>query len=82
MKWLNRFAVAANTLLMIFVAISAAIMLVSGLYVLNDIFYTNRTVFISYDLLQYRPKLQEEGKNEQYTFSELKEINSDKAHHR
>ncbi len=77
MKWLNRFAKAANSLLMIFVALAAAIMLVSGLYVLNDIFYTNRTAFISYDLLQYRPQLQEEGKNEQYTFSDIKEINPD-----
>ena len=75
MELLNKFARAANTILMIFVAFAAVIMLVSGLYVLNDIFYTNRTAFISYDLLQYRPKVQEEEK--EYTFAELKEINPD-----
>ncbi len=77
MDWLNKFAKAANTILMIIVAFAAAIMLVSGLYVLNDIFYTNRTAFISYDLLKYRPVIQEEADGENYSFAELKEINPD-----
>lgn len=77
MKLLNQFAKAANTVLMIFVALAAAVMLVSGIYVLNDIFYTNRTAFISYDLLQYRPKVQEKDETENSSFADLKKINPD-----
>lgn len=75
MKILNSIAKAANTILMIFVTLAAAVMLVSGLYVLNDILYTNRTAFTSYDLLQYRPKLQNKEEDAAYTYKELKEIN-------
>ena len=77
MKWLNRFAAAANALLMVFAALAAAVMLVSGLYVLNDIYYTNRTAFVSYDLLQYRPKPQSDDSSEEYAFSDLQGINPD-----
>lgn len=77
MKWLYQFAKAANAVLMVFVALVAAVMLVSGLYVLNDIFYTNRSAFVSYDLLQYRPKAQEEDKSGNNGFEELQKINPD-----
>ena len=59
MKWLDKFAKAANDVLMVLITLVAGVMLMSGLYVLNDILYTNRAAFISYDLLQYRPKAQE-----------------------
>ena len=42
MRRLNQFAKGANTVLMIFVALVAAVRLVSGLYVLNDIFGNRR----------------------------------------
>lgn len=60
---------------MIFVTLAAAVMLTSGLYVLNDILYTNRTAFTSYDLLKYRPNLQNNDEDASYTYEELKEIN-------
>jgi SrtB family sortase len=75
MKWYERTAKCANTILMIFVAFFAAVLIICGLYVLNDIYYVNRTSFISYDLLKYRPTPTSE--EETYTFSELKAINSD-----
>ena len=75
MKWYERTAKFANTILMIFVAFFAAVLIICGLYVLNDIYYVNRTSFISYDLLKYRPIPTIEEKT--YTFSELKAINSD-----
>lgn len=77
MKLLNQIAAAANTVLMVFAAMAAAVMLASGLYVLNDIYYTNRTAFVSHDLLQYRPKLRENPQTEDYTYSELRQINPD-----
>ena len=77
MRRLNQFAKGANTVLMIFVALVAAVMLVSGLYVLNDIFYTNRTAFVSYDLLKYRPKAQEDDEAANNGFEELQKINPD-----
>ena len=75
MKWYEKIAKCANTLLMIFVAFFAAVLIICGLYVLNDIYYVRRTSFVSYDLLKYRPipTIEEET----YTFSELKAINSD-----
>ena len=77
MKLLNKIAAAANTVLMVFAALAAAVMLISGLYVLNDIFYTNRSAFVSYDLLQYRPRAKENNESENYTFAELKQVNPD-----
>ena len=76
MERLNRLAAAANSLLMAFAGIIAAFLLLSGLYVLNDIYYTNRTAFVSYDLLKYRPEPHLQGK-EEYDFSELRQINPD-----
>lgn len=75
MKWYERTAKCANTLLMIFVAFFAAVLIICGLYVLNDIYYVRRTSFVSYDLLKYRPIPTSE--EETYTFSELKAINFD-----
>lgn len=75
MKWYEKTAKCANTILMIFVAFFAAVLIICGLYVLNDIYYVNRTSFVSYDLLKYRPVPTTEEKT--YTFSELKAINSD-----
>lgn len=75
MKWYEKTAKYANTILMVFVAFFAAALMICGLYVLNDIYYVNRTSFVSYDLLKYRPI--PTSKEETYTFSELKAINSD-----
>ena len=77
MRFLNRIATAANSVLMAFVALIAAVMLISGLYVLNDIYYTNRTAFVSYDLLQYRPKPSDDSGEKLYAFNDLREINPD-----
>lgn len=77
MKRLNQFAKGANTALMILAAFVAAVMLVSGLYILNDVFYTNRSAFVSYDLLQYRPKVQKEDKSDNNGFEDLQKINPD-----
>ncbi len=77
MKFLNRLATAANGVLMAVSALIAAVLLVSGLYVLNDIYYTNRTAFTSYDLLQYRPAPAQNSGEPNYSFSELKDINTD-----
>ncbi len=76
MKLLNRIAAAANEVLMRFVALTAFLLMSCGVYIVNDIYYTNRTAFISYDLLQYRPSVDSAGE-EQYGFTELKQINSD-----
>ena len=77
MKRLDQFAKSANDVLMILIALVAGVMLMSGLYVLNDIFYTNRSAFISYDLLQYRPKAREEDKTGDNGFEDLEKINPD-----
>lgn len=77
MKFFYNLAKYANTLLMIFVSLGAAAMMICGLYVLNDIYYTNRSAFVSYDLLKYRP-MPKSGEDEKIrTLSELKAINSD-----
>ena len=77
MKKLERFAKAANTLLMTFVAFASGIFMICGIYILNDIYYTNRTAFVSYDLLKYRPSPHGSSEEQKQTFSELKKINSD-----
>ena len=79
MKLVYKIADAANTLLMIIVALFAMTLMFCGLYVLNDIYYTNRSAFVSYDLLKYRPapKISDNDENEVQSFSELKEINPD-----
>ena len=77
MKWLEQLAKAANTLLMTFTAFVSCIFMVCGIYILNDIYYTNRTAFVSYDLLKYRPAPHSSTNEQKQTFSELKEINSD-----
>ena len=77
MKWLEQLAKAVNNLLMTFTAFVSCIFMVCGIYILNDIYYTNRTAFVSYDLLKYRPAPQSSTKEQKQTFSELKEINSD-----
>ena len=77
MKWLDQFAKVANDALMVLIALVAGVMLMSGLYVLNDIFYANRTAFISYDLLQYRPKAQEKDDTGDNGFEDLQKINPD-----
>ena len=76
MKQLESLAKALNALLMAFVAFASVIFLICGIYILNDIYYTNRTAFVSYDLLKYRPS-PKSGTGEKQTFSELKRINSD-----
>ena len=77
MKWLDQFAKVANDALMVLIALVAGVMLMSGLYALNDIFYANRTAFISYDLLQYRPKAQEKDDTGDNGFEDLQKINPD-----
>ena len=62
---------------MILAAFVAAVMLVSGLYILSDVFYTNRSAFVSYELLQYRPKVQKEDKSDNNGFEDLQKINPD-----
>ena len=77
MKPSYKIAIAMNTLLMIFVAFMAAVLMFCGLYVLNDIYYTNRTAFVSHDLLKYRPAPKESADDEAGSLSELQEINPD-----
>lgn len=54
----------------------AFVLMLLSLYVLYDIFYTNRNAFTSYDLLQYRPELTDTEENTQ-SFAELQRINPD-----
>ncbi len=77
MKWIYRAADTANALLMTVVALIAAALLLCGVYVLNDIYYTNRTAFVSYDLLQYRPAPRDNSSEEVQTLQTLKTINPD-----
>lgn len=77
MKWLYWLADAANALLLAAAGSAAVLMLLCGVYVLNDICYTNRTAFVSYDLLQYRPAPQGSEAEAGRTFSELRELNAD-----
>ena len=77
MKWIYRAADTANALLMTFVALTAAALLLCGVFVLNDIYYTNRTAFVSYDLLQYRPSIHGSDSAEVQTLQTLKTINPD-----
>lgn len=77
MKWLEQLAKVANALLMTFAALTSGIFMVCGVYILNDIYYTNRTAFVSYDLLKYRPSPHSSANEQKQTFSELQEINSD-----
>ena len=77
MKSLYKAADTANTLLMTFAALAAAALLLCGLYVLNDICYTNRAAFVSYDLLKYRPTPHDDSYEEVQTLQTLKTINPD-----
>lgn len=77
MKRIFKFAKAVNSLLMICVILAAFGLMLCGLYVLNDIYYTNRSAFSSYDLLQYRPEPHNTNDDDPQTFSELQEVNSD-----
>lgn len=64
MKPIYKIADVANTILMILAGLAALLMILSGFYVLNDIYYTNRTAFVSYDLLKYRPVPKKNGDND------------------
>ena len=75
-RWLYRIAGAANALLMSLVALIAFALMLCGVYVLNDIMYTNRSAFVSYDLLQYRPA-PHDSTDDAMSFSALQEINED-----
>lgn len=77
MRLLNKIASAANTVLMTLAGFFAVMMLLSGLYILNDIFYTNRTAFVSHDLMQYRPQIPDASGQTDYSFDELRNINPD-----
>ncbi|MCR4887961.1 MAG: class B sortase [Ruminococcus sp.] len=77
MKWLYRIADIANTLLMSVVVLVSVTLMLCGVYVLNDIYYTNRTAFVSYDLLKYRPVPHDSSSKEVETLSELKKVNDD-----
>ena len=57
MKIVNRIAALLNRLLLIGAGLLAAVMFLYGLYVLYDIYYTGESAFVSYELLQYRPKI-------------------------
>ena len=57
-------------------ALLVTILLVFSLYVLWDMFYSDKTAFISWDLLRYRPNVEE---GEEPTFDELRAINEDVA---
>ena len=71
MKLIYRIADAANTLLLILDGLAALLMILSGFYVLNDIYYTNRTAFVSYDLLQCRPVPKKNSDNDVHSLAEL-----------
>ena len=79
MKTLNKAASIANRILMVFVLLAASLLFMYGMYVLYDIFYTGKSAFTSYDLLQYRPvqSYDEDGSEKTLGFTELKTINSD-----
>ena len=79
MKLIYKIADAANTLLMVILGLFAMVLMFFGLYVLNDIYYTNRSAFVSYDLLKYRPapKISDDAEKDVQSFAELKEINPD-----
>ena len=77
MKWLYRIADIANTLLMTVVVFVSVALMLCGVYVLNDIHYTNRTAFVSYDLLKYRPVPHDSSSKEVETLSELRKVNDD-----
>ena len=77
MKWLYKAAGAANMLLMSAVAFLSFALMLCGVCVLNDIYYTNRSAFVSYDLLPYRPTPRDSQDGEPATLHKLKEINSD-----
>lgn len=64
---------------MAFVLLAASLLFMYGMYVLYDIFYTNQSAFVSYDLLQYRPvqTYDEDGNAKSEGFDELKKINPD-----
>ena len=64
-------------LLMSAVAFLSFALMLCGVCVLNDIYYTNRSAFVSYDLLQYRPTPRDSQDGEPATLHKLKEINSD-----
>lgn len=75
-QWLFRIAGVLNSLLMWLVALTAFVLMLFGVYVLNDIVYTNRSAFVSYDLLQYRPA-PHGSKESEVSFSALRELNED-----
>ena len=77
MKAIRAAARVANKLLMILVIAFSLLLFVYSLYVLYDVFYTERNAFISYDLLQYRPDTSSSGDKENNGFEELIKLNPD-----
>lgn len=77
MKILENIAKLANRLLMILVIVCSLVLFVYSLYVLYDVFYTGKNAFISYDLLQYRPKVSSAEEDSRTSFEELLRLNPD-----
>ncbi len=77
MKILEGIAWLANKLLMILVIICSLVLFVYSLYVLYDVFYTEKNAFISYDLLQYRPKVTATEEDPEAAFQDLLRLNPD-----
>ena len=70
-KWVKRFL---SGLLSIVTGLTAIVLIAYSGYVIYDSLYTNQAAFSSWDLSQYRPSLDSEGK---ISFEELLEINPD-----
>ena len=69
MKVLEFAAKIANKILMVLVIIFSLILFMFSVYVLYDVFYTEKNAFISYDLLQYRPEINSTDPEEEMTIS-------------
>ena len=77
MKVLEFAAKIANKILMVLVIIFSLILFMFSVYVLYDVFYTEKNAFISYDLLQYRPEINSTDPDGKPDFEDLIRLNPD-----
>ena len=73
-EWLALFGVAADRFVRLLTSVLAALLILYSGYVLWDTLYTERTAFISTDLLQYKPQAAVE---DDPGFDQLRAINED-----
>lgn len=72
--WVDRIILYSDKAVILLTEVLVALLLIFSVYVLWDMSYSDRTAFSSWELLKYRPSVEE---GEEPTFNELRSINPD-----